>query len=117
MSEDGISISRKTWSRVTEPLNKLGYMDGASDGQAAVFQSSFDSGYQQGFSFGFELGLFRSKSVQTNGSTVDTALSDQRRINCQFCLNNSSAPETITNLFNTQQEKNTALLKNIEVQN
>lgn len=31
-------------------------MDGASDGQKAVFQSSFDLGYKQGLDFGFELG-------------------------------------------------------------
>lgn len=35
----------------------MGYMDGASDGQKAVFQSSFNLGYKQGLNFGFDLGL------------------------------------------------------------
>lgn len=79
MSEYNESLSRKTLSRALEPVIKvnkknygfsllrfilviiwiifqIGYMDGASDGQTAVFQDSFNVGYKQGFAFGLELG-------------------------------------------------------------
>lgn len=32
-------------------------MNGASDGQASVYQKSFDVGYEQGFNFGLHLGI------------------------------------------------------------
>lgn len=35
-------------------------MDGASDGQTAVFQQSFNLGYAQGIHFGLELGLMEA---------------------------------------------------------
>lgn len=37
-------------------------MDGASDGQTAVFQESFNVGYKQGFTFGLELGFREGNS-------------------------------------------------------
>ena len=88
MSEYNENVSRKTWSRTIEPVAKviffvvslfycdgllynpsiilitfqIGYMDGASDGQTAVFQKSFNVGYKQGLTFGLELGFREANS-------------------------------------------------------
>lgn len=112
MSEYNENLSRKTRSRNLEPVAKIGYMDGASDGQTAEFQNSFNIGYEQGFTFGLQLGAKEAiSSFNPNKKSPD--LADQRRINCQICTNTASAQDNVVNLFNIQQEKNTEyLLKN-----
>ncbi|KAI5643052.1 hypothetical protein NE865_04774 [Phthorimaea operculella] len=105
MTDESHSISAKSWSRAADSINKVGFMDGAADGQKATFQSSFDTGYQLGFNYGFELGINAASLRYQNKQQPDTA-QDPRRINCQICLNNISAQEDIVNLYNFQKEKN-----------
>ncbi|XP_022817397.1 uncharacterized protein LOC111350196 [Spodoptera litura] len=109
MSEYNENLSRKTRSRNLEPVAKIGYMDGASDGQTAEFQNSFNIGYEQGFTFGLQLGSKEAIS-SFNPDKKPLDLADQRRINCQICTNTASAQDNVVNLFNIQQEKNTEYL-------
>ncbi|KAF9415497.1 hypothetical protein HW555_006919 [Spodoptera exigua] len=112
MSDYNESLSRKTRSRNLEPVAKIGYMDGASDGQTAEFQNSFNIGYEQGFTFGLQLGSNEAiLSFKPEKKPQD--LVDQRRINCQICTNIASAQDNVVNLFNIQQEKNTEYLLQI----
>lgn len=110
MSEYNESVSRKTLSRTLEPVIKIGYMDGASEGQTAVFQDSFNVGYKQGIAFGLELGSREAISSMLQKKTDLPDLGDQRRINCQICSNVVNAQDNIGNLYNLQQEKNTEFL-------
>ncbi|KOB51850.1 Uncharacterized protein OBRU01_27040 [Operophtera brumata] len=87
----------------------IGFMDGASDGQKAVFQSSFDLGYKQGLDFGFELGLKKAMSLQ-QVSNIERHIRDTRKINCQVCLNILTLQQNVGNMHNIQQEKNNELL-------
>ncbi|KAJ2953342.1 hypothetical protein O0L34_g932 [Tuta absoluta] len=105
MTDETCTISAKSWVRAADSINKVGYMDGAADGQKASFQSSFDTGYQQGFNFGFEQGVNAVNQRCQNKQQPKTA-QDPRRINCQICLNNISAQEDVVKLYNFQKEKN-----------
>ncbi|KAJ8723883.1 hypothetical protein PYW07_007863 [Mythimna separata] len=107
MTEYNESISRKTLSRTLEPVTKIGYMDGASDGQTATFQDSFNVGYKQGFVFGVELGFREAMSSVRQEESGLPNLGDQRKINCQICTKGANAQDNIGNLYNIQQEKNT----------
>ncbi|KPI92272.1 PREDICTED: uncharacterized protein LOC106119944 [Papilio xuthus] len=102
MNDESVNISLRTWKRSVDPINKVGYSDGVTDGQAATYQSSFDTGYEQGFNFGFQLGLTKARSQI---ATDEDELRDPRKINCQICLNNCANGNTM-NLFNVQREKN-----------
>ncbi|KAJ8714063.1 hypothetical protein PYW08_007683 [Mythimna loreyi] len=110
MSEYNESLARKTLSRTLEPVMKIGYMDGASDGQTATFQDSFNVGYKQGFTIGVELGFREAMSSVCQEKIALPELEDQRKINCQICTNGVNAQDNIGNLYNIQQEKNTEYL-------
>ncbi|XP_047033771.1 uncharacterized protein LOC124640152 [Helicoverpa zea] len=107
MSECNDNLTRNTRLRTLESVTKNGYADGVSDGQTAQFQDSFNIGYKQGFTFGFELGF--QKAIPSMQQTKPD-LHDQRKINCQICINMVKAEENIGNLLNIQQEKNNQYL-------
>uniref|UniRef100_A0A2A4JMI9 Essential protein Yae1 N-terminal domain-containing protein n=1 Tax=Heliothis virescens TaxID=7102 RepID=A0A2A4JMI9_HELVI len=107
MSEYNDNLSRNTRIRTLESVTKSGYTDGVCDGQAAQFQESFNIGYKQGFDFGFELGF--QEAIPCN-QQMKPDLHDQRRINCQICINTVKDQENIVNLYNIQQEKNNEYL-------
>ncbi|CAB3245745.1 unnamed protein product [Arctia plantaginis] len=109
--EDSPVLSRKTWARTIEPITKIGYMDGASDAQASVYQKSFDVGYEQGFNFGLQLGLTEATICNKQKEIMTNILMDPRKINCQICLNEVKSQENIGNLYNIQKEKNLELLE------
>ncbi|CAG4954004.1 unnamed protein product [Parnassius apollo] len=87
MTDESGDISMRTWIRNVGPINKVGFSDGVTDGQAATYQSSFDTGYEQGLNFGFCLGVIdtKTKFVQKK----EHNLRDPREINCQICIKNS----------------------------
>ncbi|XP_013182957.2 uncharacterized protein LOC106129060 [Amyelois transitella] len=114
MHDESTEISLRTWKRNVDSIDKIGYMDGASDGQTASFQSSFDFGYAQGFSFGFKLGLHKAESFQIKTSN-GAILNDQRQINCQICHNSSTLQQPVVNLYNIQKEKNEEVVKEIKI--
>ncbi|XP_028177127.1 uncharacterized protein LOC114364965 [Ostrinia furnacalis] len=105
MNEES-NLCANTWSRIIEPINKVGYLDGAADGQSAAFQCSFDIGYSQGFMFGLQLGLSGNSS-----KNINETFKDPRKINCQLCINGTSTQEKIDNLFNIQEEDNMKYFK------
>ncbi|XP_026743135.1 uncharacterized protein LOC113504854 [Trichoplusia ni] len=113
MCEDIDDVSRKTWARSLEPVTKIGYMDGASDGQSAVFQQSFDVGYEQGLNFGLEIGFKDAIARFQPGDIPQQQPQDQCKINCQICLNGVNSQENIGNLYNIQKEKNSDHLRRL----
>ncbi|XP_075982994.1 uncharacterized protein LOC142981172 [Anticarsia gemmatalis] len=110
-SEDSPVLSRKTWTRTLEPVTKIGYMDGASDGQSSVYQQSFDMGYELGFNFGLDLGFKEATmSMRKKKNTIMNSLLDPRKINCQICIDKVKSQENVGNLYNFQKEENSKLL-------
>ncbi|XP_026314867.1 uncharacterized protein LOC113226456 [Hyposmocoma kahamanoa] len=110
MVNESDDLSTKTWQRALASINKLGYMDGAVDGKEASFQSSFDKGYTLGYSSGFALGLKEALHSVQPSKYPKEVLQDQRKINCQICLNNILVQDSVTNLYNLQKETNNRLL-------
>ncbi|XP_061721808.1 uncharacterized protein LOC133533883 [Cydia pomonella] len=115
MTDESVNISAKTRARALEPINKLGYMDGAADGQDAAFQTSFNIGYEQGFNFGVEIAFNQALAQYKNEPVMN--LQDPRWINCQMCITGSGAQENIVNLYNAQKEKNDLYLNNTKSNN
>ncbi|XP_026760629.1 uncharacterized protein LOC113519671 [Galleria mellonella] len=108
--DESANISTKSFFRAIESVNKVGYMDGASQGQIATFQPSFNIGYEQGLNFGLHLG-FKEANLRIQDQQFHLQeLTDSRRINCQICLNNVTMKENIVNLCNTQKEKNDEII-------
>ncbi|XP_053613807.1 uncharacterized protein LOC128677166 [Plodia interpunctella] len=114
MQDESTDITFRTWNRNVDSINKIGYMDGSSDGQKASFQPSFDSGYAQGLNIGIKLGFLRAmSSVRNEHNTDNIHLGDQRQINCHICIDGSIIQQNVGNLYNLQKEKNDEMEKNI----
>ncbi|KAG7297924.1 hypothetical protein JYU34_018679 [Plutella xylostella] len=109
------AISVKTRNRTLEPITKAGYMDGAADGQASVYQSSFDVGYQQGLHYGIKFGLHDAQNWLRN-SNLPLGNQEMKSVNCQICSNSTVPQQNIVNLVNEQKEQNDKYLKDKECQ-
>ncbi|XP_059053410.1 uncharacterized protein LOC131847779 [Achroia grisella] len=110
MCDERGNISAKSFSRSLDPIIKMGYMDGASNGQNATFQSSFNIGYKQGLSFGLNLGFNQANPRIQDQPFHLQELKDPKKINCQICLKNATTQENIVNLCNIQKEKNDEIM-------